>query len=167
MFIAAFAAWIAALYPIWSATGGRSMAKPPQMSVSALERFLTAEFPQAFHDGSGLSIEEVWHGGGRVRQAYQPQFIRPGGTISGPTMMALADFAMYVGLLASIGPVPLAVTTNLNINFLRKPGTRDLIAECRLLKLGKRLAVGEVSIFSEGIEEPVAHVTSTYSIPSK
>ena len=143
------------------------MAKPPQMSVEQLGRFLAAEFPQAFHDGSGLSIEEVWHGGGRVRQAYQPQFIRPGGTISGPTMMALADFAMYVGLLASIGPVPLAVTTNLNINFLRKPGTRDLIAECRLLKLGKRLAVGEVLIFSEGIEEPVAHVTSTYSIPSK
>ena len=77
-----------------------------------------------------------------MRQAYQAQFIRPGGTISGPTMMALADFAMYVGVLASIGPVPLAVTINLNINFLRKPAARDLIAECRLLKLGKRLAVG-------------------------
>ena len=102
-----------------------------------------------------------------MRQAYQPQFIRPGGTISGPTMMALADFAMYVGVLASIGPVPLAVTTNLNINFLRKPEARDLIAECRLLKLGKRLAVGEVAIRSDGVDEPVAHVTSTYSIPSK
>jgi len=101
-----------------------------------------------------------------VRQTYQAQFIRPGGTISGPTMMALADFAMYVGLLASIGPVPLAVTTNLNINFLRKPAARDLIAECRLLKLGKRLAVGEVTIGSEGMDEPVAHVTSTYSIPT-
>jgi uncharacterized protein (TIGR00369 family) len=141
--------------------------KPPEMSVEQLDRFLAAQFPQAFHDASGLAIEEVWHGGGRVRQAYQAQFIRPGGTISGPTMMALADFAMYVGLLASIGPVPLAVTTNLNINFLRKPGTRDLIAECRLLKLGKRLAVGEVLIFSDGMDEPVAHVTSTYSIPSK
>jgi uncharacterized protein (TIGR00369 family) len=112
------------------------------MTVEELERFLAAEFPQAFHDGSGLSIEEVWQGGGRVRQAYRAEFIRPGGTISGPTMMALADFAMYVGVLASIGPVPLAVTTNLNINFLRKPGSRDVIAECRLLKLGKRLAVG-------------------------
>lgn len=137
----------------------------PAMSVAELERFLTREFSQAFHPQSGLTIEEVWHGGGRVRQAFQPQFIRPGGTVSGPTMMALADFAMYVGLLASIGPVPLAVTTNLNINFLRKPGERDLIAECRLLKLGKRLAVGEVVIRSEGAEEPVAHVTSTYSIP--
>ena len=82
-------------------------------------------------------------------------------------MMALADFAMYVGVLASIGPVPLAVTTNLNINFLRKPAARDLIAECRLLKLGKRLAVGEVTIRSDGADEPVAHVTSTYSIPAR
>jgi uncharacterized protein (TIGR00369 family) len=120
------------------------------MDVGQLEAFLSREFPQAFYPQSGLAIEEVWHGGGRVRQAYQPQFIRPGGTISGPTMMALADFAMYVGLLASIGPVPLAVTTNLNINFLRRPDARDLIAECRLLKLGKRLAVGEVSIRSDG-----------------
>jgi uncharacterized protein (TIGR00369 family) len=141
-------------------------AKQSIMSVAELRQFLTAEFPQVFHPKSGLSIEEVWHGGGRVRQTYQAQFIRPGGTISGPTMMALADFAMYVGLLASIGPVPLAVTTNLNINFLRKPAARDLIAECRLLKLGKRLAVGEVTIRSEGMDEPVAHVTSTYSIPT-
>ena len=135
------------------------------MTVEQLERFLTAEFPQAFHAASGLTIEQVWNGGGRVRQAYQPQFIRPGGTISGPTMMALADFAMYVGVLASIGPVPLAVTTNFNINFLRKPAARDLVAECRLLKLGKRLAVGEVRLRSDGSDEAVAHVTSTYSIP--
>jgi uncharacterized protein (TIGR00369 family) len=139
----------------------------PAMTVDELGRFLAAEFPQVFHDRSGLAIEEVWHGGARVRQAYHAQSIRPGGTISGPTMMALADFAMYVGLLASIGPVPLAVTTNLNINFLRKPGARDLIAECRLLKLGRRLAVGEVSIRSDGQEDPVAHVTSTYSIPPR
>ncbi len=146
--------------------GQGAMAKPA-MNVQELERFLSAEFSQAFHPGSGLSIEEVWHGGARVRQAYKPEFIRPGGTISGPTMMALADFAMYVGLLAAIGPVPLAVTTNLSINFLRRPGTRDLTAECRLLKLGKRFAVGEVIIRSVGVEEPVAHATSTYSIPKK
>jgi uncharacterized protein (TIGR00369 family) len=139
----------------------------PAMSVQELERFLVSEFSQAFHPRSGLTIEEVWRGGGRVRQAYQAQFIRPGGTISGPTMMALADFAMYVGVLASIGPVPLAVTINLSINFLRKPAARDLIAECRLLKLGKRLATGEVTIHSDGMTEPVAHVTSTYSIPVK
>ena len=136
------------------------------MKVPELERLLAAEFSQTFHPQSGLTIEEVWQGGGRVRQAYQPQFVRPGGTISGPTMMALADFAMYVGLLASIGPVPLAVTTNLNINFLRKPAQRDLIAEVKLIKLGKRLAVGEVEIFSDGEEDMVAHATATYSIPS-
>jgi len=139
----------------------------PAMSVQELERFLASEFSQAFHPQSGLTIEEVWHGGGRVRQAFQPQFIRPGGTISGPTMMALADVAMYVGILASIGPVPLAVTIYLCMNFLRKPAARDLIAECRLLKLGKRLVTGEVTIHSDGIAEPVAHATSTYSIPGK
>ena len=93
----------------------------PAMTVQQLERFLAAEFSQAYHPQSGLTIEAVWQGGSRVRQAYRAQFIRPGGTISGPTMMALADFTMYVGLLASIGPVPLAVTTNLNIKFLRRP----------------------------------------------
>jgi uncharacterized protein (TIGR00369 family) len=147
------------------AQSAKEPAKPSIVSVDELHHFLATEFPQVFHADSGLTIEEVWHGGGRVRQAYQAQFIRPGGTISGPTMMALADFAMYVGVLASIGPVPLAVTTNLNINFLRKPAARDLTAECRLLKLGKRLAMGEVTIRSDGMEEPVAHVTSTYSIP--
>jgi uncharacterized protein (TIGR00369 family) len=112
---------------------------PTLMTVDDLERFLAAEFPQAFHPTSGLSIEAVWEGGGRVRQAYSEAFARPGGTISGPTMMALADVAMYVAILAAIGPVPLAVTTNLNINFLRKPARCDLLAEARLLKLGKRL----------------------------
>ena len=91
--------------------------------------------------------------------------MRPGGTISGPTMMALADVALYVAVLAAIGPVPLAVTINLNINFLRKPGRCELTAEARLLKLGKRLATGEVTLRCEGEKEAVAHVTATYSIP--
>jgi uncharacterized protein (TIGR00369 family) len=140
---------------------------PTLMTVKDLERFLAAEFPQVFHPASGLSIEAVWEGGGRVRQAYSDGSVRPGGTISGPTMMALADFAMYVAVLAAIGPVPLAVTTNLNINFLRKPARCDLVAEARLLKVGRRLAVGEVTIRSDGEAEPVAHVTSTYSIPPR
>jgi uncharacterized protein (TIGR00369 family) len=140
---------------------------PVMMTVGALERFLAAEFPQVFKPESGLIIEAVWDGGCRVRQAFNELSIRPGGTISGPTMMALADFAMYVAVLAGIGPVPLAVTINLNINFLRKPGPRDLLAEARLLRLGKRLATGEVTIRSDGEEAPVAHVTSTYSIPPK
>ncbi len=143
------------------------MAQPPVMTVEELERFLAADFPQVFNPTSGLTIEQVYPGGARVRQAYQPQFIRPGGTISGPTMMALADFTMYVAVLAAIGPVALAVTTNFSINFMRKPAPRDLIAECRLLKLGRRLAVGEVTLRSDRAEEVVAHVTSTYSIPDK
>ena len=135
------------------------------MTVEELERFLAAEFPQVFYPGSGLAIEAVWEGGCRVRQAFRTDSIRPGGTISGPTMMALADFAMYVAVLGALGPVPLAVTINLNINFLRKPAQRDLRAEARLLKLGRRLATGEVTIRSDGEDAPVAHVTSTYSIP--
>jgi len=138
---------------------------PVVMTVEELERFLRREFPQGFHFDSGLGIEAVWERGCRVRQAFRPMSVRPGGTISGPTMMALADFAMYVAVLATIGPVPLAVTINLNINFLRKAAPRDLVAEARLLKLGKRLAMGEVTICSDGEAEPVAHVTSTYSIP--
>ena len=138
----------------------------PALSVKQIEDLLTKEFPQGYHAGSGLAIEQVGHGASRVRQAYSDSFIRPGGTISGPTMMALADFAMYVAVLAAIGPMPLAVTINLSINFLRKPARADLIAEARLLKLGKRLAVGEVAVFSVGMAEPVAHVTTTYSIPS-
>jgi uncharacterized protein (TIGR00369 family) len=136
------------------------------MTVEALERFLAAEFAQVFHAASGLVIESVWDGGCRVRQRYRDDFIRPGGSISGPTMMALADFAMYAALLAAIGPVPLAVTTNLNINFLRKPLRCDLIAEARLLKIGKRLAIGEIAIHADGEAALVAHATSTYSLPN-
>jgi uncharacterized protein (TIGR00369 family) len=135
------------------------------MTVEELDRFLSSEFSQAYHPASGLMIEAVDGRSARVRQRYSDAHVRPGGTISGPTMMALADFAMYCAVLAAIGPVALAVTINLNINFLRRPAARDLIAEARLIKLGKRLAVGEVTVRSDGEAEPVAHVTSTYSIP--
>ena len=137
------------------------------MSADEIGELLTREFPQAFYPGCGLTIEKVAHGDVRVRRAYHEEHLRPGGTISGPTMMELADFAMYVAVFSAIGPQPLAVTTNLNINFLRKPAAADLIAEARLMKVGKRLAVGEVIIRSDGQDAPVAHVTSTYSIPQK
>src|SRR5207302_3446403 len=137
---------------------------PVLMTVEELEHFLTAEFPQVFNSQSGLSIEALWERGCRVRQAFRAVSLRPGGTISGPTMMALADFAMYVAVLAAIGPVPLAVTIHLSINFLRKPAQRDLTAEARLFKVGKRLATGEVLIRCSGEKELVAHVTATYSI---
>jgi uncharacterized protein (TIGR00369 family) len=141
--------------------------QPPAMTVEQLTRALSTEFPQLFKRDGVLSIEGVQYGGARVRQRYESSALRPGGTISGAVIMTLADFAMYVALLASIGWVPLAVTTNLNINFLRKPGQRDLLAEVRLIKLGKRLAVGDISIRSDGEEALVAHATATYSIPHR
>jgi uncharacterized protein (TIGR00369 family) len=136
------------------------------MNADEIAKLLHEVFPQAFYRGCGLTIERVDYADIRVRRHFHEDSLRPGGTISGPTMMELADFAMYVAVFSAIGPQPLAVTTNLNINFLRKPGQGDLVAEARLMKVGKRLAVGEVSIFSDGSDEPVAHVTSTYSIPN-
>jgi uncharacterized protein (TIGR00369 family) len=136
------------------------------MNAEEIAILLHEVFPQGFYPGCGLAIERVEYANVRVRRHFQEDYIRPGGTISGPTMMELADFAMYVAVFSAVGPQPLAVTTSLNINFLRKPGKGDLIAEARLMKVGKRLAVGEVTIYSEGVSEPVAHVTSTYSIPA-
>jgi uncharacterized protein (TIGR00369 family) len=135
------------------------------LTADELERRLSSEFPETFNRDGGLSIIGVWHGGCRMRLGFQENSLRPGGTISGPTIMMLADVAMYVAVLASIGWQPLAVTTSLNINFLKKPAPGAMVAECRLLKLGKRLAVGDVSLCSEGQEDLVAHATSTYSIP--
>ena len=137
-----------------------------KMTVADLERFLHVEFPQAF-SGGDISIESADGVSCLLRQRYSDQMLRPGGTISGPTLMALADCAMYVVLLSAIGPVGLAVTTNLSINFLRKgqPG-QDVSAAARLLKLGKRLAVGEVNLLSGTSPDPIAHAISTYSIPN-
>ena len=139
----------------------------PAMTADEIGKLLEQEFPQAFFPGCGHSIERVDYGDVRVRWTFDAASLRPGGTISGPTMMELADFAMYVAVFSAVGPLPLAVTTNLTINFLRKPARADLTAEARLMKIGKRLAVGEVVIRSEGQDEPVAHVTSTYSIPEQ
>jgi uncharacterized protein (TIGR00369 family) len=139
----------------------------PKLERQELTELLRAEFPEMFNAESGYAIEKVWHGGAVVRRHFEKSSLRPGGTLSGATMMALADFAMYVAVLAAIGWVPLAVTTNLTINFLKKPAPRDLLAEVRLIKLGKRLAVGDVGIRSEGDEDLVAHVTTTYSIPPR
>jgi uncharacterized protein (TIGR00369 family) len=138
----------------------------PKLSVKELERLLGAEFPEMVNPQGEYRIEHVWSGGGRVRKVFHPQSLRPGGTIAGTTMMAVADFASYVAILATIGWVPLAVTTSLNINFLRKPEQRDLLGEARLIKLGKRLVVADISIRSDGEDGLVAHATSTYSIPS-
>jgi uncharacterized protein (TIGR00369 family) len=136
---------------------------PSLISASELERMAREEVQSVGR--YGVKVEAVEAGRLRVRLPFDPTSIRPGGTISGPAMMGLADYTIYGVVMSLIGPVKLAVTTNLNCNFLRKPKPGDLIAEGSMLKLGKRLAVGEVSIFSDGEDEPVAHVVATYSIP--
>jgi uncharacterized protein (TIGR00369 family) len=136
----------------------------PKLSAAEVNILLVEIFPQ-IAIGRAYKIEETRQGFARVRMCYGDHLLRPGGTISGPAMFALADVSIYAAILASIGPVLHAVTTNLTINFLRKPGQRDMIGEARLLKLGKRLAVGEIALFSEGETELAAHATSTYSLP--
>jgi uncharacterized protein (TIGR00369 family) len=141
------------------------MTHAPKLTAEDLERLLSPEFPRLLNRETGFSILRVSDRSAIVRQGFHPRTLRPGGTISGASMMFLADFTMYVAVLGAIGWVPGAVTTNLNINFLARPAPRALEAECRLIKLGKRLAVGDIGIRSEGESDMVAHATSTYSIP--
>ena len=141
------------------------MGNAAKLSAEELERLLSPEFPRLFHPETGIAILKVWDRGATVRQGFHPRTLRPGGTISGASMMMLTDFTMYVAVLAAVGWVPGAVTTNLNINFLSRPAPRALEADCRLIKLGRRLAVGEIGIRSEGEADLVAHATSTYAIP--
>lgn len=123
--------------------------------------FMAAEFPQ-----SKCIVEAVGNASATVSHHIGIDELRPGGTVSGPVLMMVADVALYVAILGEIGIVPLAVTTNLNINFLRKASANaNIIGVCKLIKVGKSLAVGEVSLYSEGSEELVAHVVGTYSIP--
>ena len=136
-----------------------------QLDVDTFRAILDERLP--FAEMMGLAVDYFAADHVRLRAVYSEQFLRPGGTIAGPVMMGLADAALYALVLSRIGPVELAVTTSFSINFLRKPMPADVIADARMLKLGKRLAVGEVTLFSEelGVEDPVAHVTGTYSIP--
>ena len=140
-------------------------AKSPRITIEAFNRLLAESAP--FQKIYGFVTEDIGHGTARVRLPAGEAHIRPGGTLSGPAQMALADFAMYAALLGAIGEVPLAVTTSLNINFLHRPRPGDLLAHCRLVKLGKRLAVGDIMVHSEGMEAPVSHATATYSIPPR
>jgi uncharacterized protein (TIGR00369 family) len=143
------------------------MTKPAAMTAQEIDAFLAREFPQIHVHGPLYHIEQVDHGQATMRLTYHDSQLRPGGTLSGPAMMTLADLALYVAVLASLGPVTLAVTTNLSINFLNKPQPCALIADCTLIKIGKRLAVGDVRIHSEGDTKLVAHATGTYSLPDK
>lgn len=143
------------------------MPPEPVMSREAVCAFLDEVFPQIHHGGPGPVVEAVGPLSATMRLPYHERHLRPGGTISGPAMMGLADVALYVAVLASLGPVPLAVTTSLSFNFMRKPARRDLIGEARLMKLGRQLAVGEVLIRSEGEDDLVCHATGTYAIPPR
>jgi len=123
--------------------------------------FFLSDFPQA-----NIIIDNVGQQSATITKKINHQHLRPGGTVSGPVLMEMADIALYVAILGEIGLVALAVTTNLNINFLRKPSAdKDIIAQCKLIKVGKTLIIGEVSIYSEGSLEPVAHAVGTYARP--
>jgi len=139
---------------------------PQEASVTSRDEvaaFIASEFPQ-----TRCVVQSVGDFGATVIHEVGTGELRPGGTVSGTVLMSVADVALYVAILGEIGIVPLTVTTNLSINFLRKPpaGSR-IIGVCKLIKLGKSLAVGEVTLYSEGNNQPVAHAVGTYSIPAR
>jgi len=156
-----------------------------KISVEEYHQLAAERLP--FAQTMGLLLQSIDEDGVWMRACYSQEFLRPGGTVAGPVMMGLADAAIYALVLSRIGPVELAVTTSLNINFLRKPAPGDILARATALKIGKRLAIGEVSMYSAGRNaaekntaeknvaddamitvnesELVAHATATYSIP--
>lgn len=130
---------------------------------TTLIEYLEQVFPQIKGEFTVLELAERQL---KVKLNIQDKHLRPGGTVSGPTMFSLADVSVYMAILAMIGPQPLTVTTGCSLDFMRKPaGGRDIIASCKLLKLGRSLAVGDVLIHSDGTAEPVARATMTYAIP--
>ena len=134
-------------------------------SKDSIVQFLAEEFPQSLIK---CEIEVVVEKGATVLYHVDASDLRPGGTISGPTMMTVADYALYIAILGEIGIVGLCVTTNLNMNFLRKPSAgTDLRGVCKLMKVGRGLIVGEVYVYSVDSNDPIAHATGTYSIPPK
>jgi acyl-coenzyme A thioesterase PaaI-like protein len=123
--------------------------------------FLNREFPQ-----NKCLVEEVGDRSATIVQNIGSEHLRPGQTVSGPLLMTVADVAMYIAILGTIGIVPLAVTTSFTINFLRKPqADRPIVGVCKLIKVGRALIVGEVSLYSRGMADMVAHAVGTYSIP--
>ena len=140
------------------------MLPSPTLDASQVEQIIRSSVPMA--DGAAMTVDAVGRGTAVIRLGYRPWMLRPGGSVGGPVLMLAADAAMFAVVLAHIGDQPMALTSNLNIHFLRRPLPADVIAEARLLKLGRRLAVTEVMIRSEGSEELVAHVTGTYALPT-
>lgn len=137
-----------------------------KLDVAAVTALIDRHFPQV-HEGTGpLVIEQLPRRAARVRMTHDDRMMRPGGTVSGPSMFKLADFAIYTAILSECGEAALqAVTTSLTINFLTRPAPGDMLAEVRLIKLGRRLAVAEVELYSVGQDEMVAHATGTYALP--
>jgi uncharacterized protein (TIGR00369 family) len=135
----------------------------PVMTIAEVQAFLSAEFPQMKDD---FTVDALGAGTAQIRMTPDDRHLRPGGTVSGPTMFALADCAFYLCLIAMVGPEALAVTTNASIDFMRKPAQgQDLLAKVELLKQGNALVVGDVRVFSDGSDKPVARATMTYSRP--
>lgn len=133
------------------------------VTVDEVNTFMKEAFPQ-----SPITVEGIGNKSSQVRLKTSVNNLRPGGTVSGPSLFAVADSAIYVAIFGEIGFVSLAVTTNMNINFLNKPAANaDILGECKIIKSGKRLVIAEVTLYSEGVEEPVAHAVGTYSIPPK
>lgn len=143
----------------------QKVAAMPEITVEAFNAIVEEELPWAFE--LGVQATEIGDGVATLMIPYDAKMLRPGGTMSGPTMMMLADACMYAVVLSEIGIVKLAVTTNLNINFLKKPEPRNLIAKGSMLKCGKRLAVMAVDLYAEGSDDLIAHATGTYSIPPR
>jgi uncharacterized protein (TIGR00369 family) len=140
-------------------------AKRP-FTIDELRAYLLEIFPELWGRGQ-LQIEDIAPMAATLRLVHHSRHLRPGGTISGPVMFALCDVALFVAILGELGRVAQAVTTNVSINFLRRPAPADLIGRAKLIKLGKRLAVGEVALYSGGESEMVAHATGTYSLPER
>jgi uncharacterized protein (TIGR00369 family) len=136
--------------------------RPVLLTPAEIRDFLAEVFPQVNDD---FVIEDIAPMTARVRLKVTDKHLRPGGTISGPSMFLLADCAFYIAVLAMIGRQALTVTTSTSINFMRKPAQADLVCEARILKLGRTLAVGDATLLSPGVDGPVAHATLTYAIP--
>src|SRR5262245_20875835 len=138
----------------------------PRLDVNRIEQLMQLRFPQIHSAGHNLIIEEVGPQSARVRMKADPRHMRPGGTINGIAMFGLADFGAYVAIVATLGePGFDAVTASLNINFLARPEPRDMTAVVKLIRLGRRLAVAEVELYSEGVPDMVAHAVATYALP--
>ena len=139
--------------------------KPPLMTSARFRKLLRENLPMIAD--WGVVVNSIGHGTAVLSLPGNPRFLRPGETVSGPVLMGLADVAVYAALLGAIGPVPLAVTSNLTINFLRKPGASAVRAEAEILKLGRRLATGEVRLYAGSSTEMAAHVIASYVIPER